>query len=137
MKAQFKILSGSRKGQVEVHSRAEISVGRHPECDMRFDPDADLEVSTRHAMIVRSAHSWIVRDLHSRNGTLVNGHRIIADTTLSDTDQIRFGKDGPNVECRTVADSVADTPPATFEHASSGPLRASTAGRSTPSAAAP
>ena len=45
MKAQFRILSGSRSGQVEVHSRKEITVGRHPSCDFRFDPDKDLDVS--------------------------------------------------------------------------------------------
>ncbi|MBI4501831.1 MAG: trypsin-like peptidase domain-containing protein [Gemmatimonadetes bacterium] len=109
MKAQLHILSGARAGQIEVHSGSEITVGRHPSNVLRFDPERDLDVSTRHAVIARSGNSWVVRDLQSRNGTLVNGHRIIADTKLGDTDQIRFGAEGPAVEFRLVADSVPDT----------------------------
>jgi S1-C subfamily serine protease len=125
VKAQFKILSGSRAGQVEVHSRAEIIVGRHPSCDFRFDPEKDLDVSARHASIHRSATGWFVKDLQSRNGTLVNGHRINGDTKLSETDQIRLGADGPTLEFRAVTDSVADTPPAVF--AAGAALRPSSA----------
>jgi S1-C subfamily serine protease/pSer/pThr/pTyr-binding forkhead associated (FHA) protein len=133
MKAQFRILSGARIGQTEVHSRKEITVGRHPSCDFRFDPDQDLDVSTRHATIARSGNNWIVRDLQSRNGTLVNGHPIKTDTKLDDTDQIQFGKDGPKVEFRAVADSVADTPPAVFPHEVEGArLRPSSNARPTP-----
>ena len=121
MKAHLKILSGSRAGQVEVHSRNEITVGRHPSCDLRFHPDLDLDVSTRHSVIARSGNGWIVRDLQSRNGTLVNGHRIGADTRLDNTDQIRFGAAGPTVEFRAVNDSVADTVAPLFETATAGP----------------
>ncbi|MBI4420938.1 MAG: trypsin-like peptidase domain-containing protein, partial [Gemmatimonadetes bacterium] len=58
-----------------------------------------------------------VKDLESRNGTLVNGHRITAETRIDDTDQIRFGPEGPLVEFRAVPDSVPDTPRPTFEQA--------------------
>ena len=109
MKAQLHILSGARAGQIEVYSAKEITVGRHPSNDLRFDPEQDLDVSTRHAVIARSGNHWVVRDLQSRNGTLVNGHKIAGDTKLDDTDQIRFGAEGPKVEFRLVADSVPDT----------------------------
>src|SRR3989338_1962426 len=109
MKAQLHILAGTRAGQVEVHSINEITVGRHPSSVLRFDPERDLDVSTRHAVIARSGTSWVVRDLQSRNGTLVNGHRITADTKLDDTDQIRFGAEGPSVGSRRVPVSVPDT----------------------------
>jgi pSer/pThr/pTyr-binding forkhead associated (FHA) protein/S1-C subfamily serine protease len=109
VKAQLHILTGARTGQVEVHSGKEITVGRHPSNLLRFDPERDLDVSTRHAIIARAGNNWVVRDLQSKNGTLVNGHPISGDTRLDDTDQIRFGAEGPKVEFRLVADSVPDT----------------------------
>ncbi len=100
MKAQLKILTGTRAGYTEVFSKAYIGIGRHPASDLRFDPERDLDVSTRHAAIVAQRDRWYVRDLGSRNGTLVNGHRITRDTNLSDTDQIRRGDEGTIVEFR-------------------------------------
>ncbi|HUQ70424.1 MAG TPA: trypsin-like peptidase domain-containing protein, partial [Planctomycetaceae bacterium] len=136
MKAQFKVLTGARAGQTEVHSANEFSVGRHASCDMRFHPDDDLDVSTRHALIARSGSGWVVRDLQSRNGTYVNGHRINGDTKLSETDQVRFGLNGPTIEFRTVPDSVIDTPKAVFTSAAGAPLRPSSGFRPTPASAA-
>jgi S1-C subfamily serine protease len=99
---------------------------------MRFHPDDDLDVSTRHAVIVRSGNGWAVRDLQSRNGTFVNGHRITGDTKLSETDQIRFGLNGPTIEFRSVPDSIADTPRAVFTSPGGAPLRPSSGARPTP-----
>ena len=118
MKAQLKILTGARAGYTEVFSKAYVGVGRHPQSDLRFDPERDLDVSARHAAIVCKDDRWYVRDLDSRNGTLVNGHRITRDTKLDDTDQIRFGTEGPIVEVRLVPAGTRDgvvargTPPA-------------------------
>ncbi len=118
MKAQLKILTGARAGYTEVFSKAYVGVGRHPQSDLRFDPERDLDVSARHAAIINKDDRWYVRDLESRNGTLVNGHRITRDTKLDDTDQIRFGVEGPIVEVRLVAAGTPDgvvargTPPA-------------------------
>jgi hypothetical protein len=123
VKAQFRILSGSRAGQTDVISKSEIVCGRHPSCDLQFDPEQDLDVSGRHAVIVRSEDAWTLRDLRSRNGTLVNGHPISADTRLDDTDQFQLGPGGPKVEFRTVADSVADTKPPTFTSSAGGAPR--------------
>ena len=108
MKAQLKILTGTRAGYTEVFSRAYIGIGRHPASDLRFDPERDLDVSARHAAIVAQQDRWYVRDLGSRNGTLVNGHRITRDTSLSDTDQIRFGDEGPIVEFRLARADAPD-----------------------------
>jgi len=92
-----------------VFSRPEITLGRHPQCDVQFDPVEDLQVSIRHALLLRDGDRWLVRDLGSRNGTFVNGHPITTDTRLDDTDQIRLGRDGPIVEFRLASDTVADT----------------------------
>lgn len=109
MKPQIKVLSGADAGQVFVLSKSYIAVGRHPASDLRFNPDKELDVSTRHAAILKQGDRWLVRDLGSRNGTLVNGHRVSGDLRLDDTDQIRFGADGPAVEFRLVPDSTPDT----------------------------
>jgi len=138
MKAQFRVLSGARKGQADVFSKSEITAGRHPACDLKFDPEQDLDVSGKHAAIVKSGSGWTLRDLQSRNGVLLNGHRIHADTHIDDTDQIQFGANGPKVEFRTVPDSVADTRPPVFTHrpSTAGPHR-ETGGHLAPHAADP
>lgn len=111
MKPQIKVLSGADAGQVFVFSKPYIAVGRHPASDLRFHPDKELDVSTRHAAILKQGEKWLVRDLGSRNGTLVNGHKVSGDVWLDDTDQIRFGADGPSVEFRLVSDATPDTGP--------------------------
>lgn len=109
MKPQFKILSGFTKGSTSVFSKSEILLGRHQGSDLRFDPEKELDVSARHAAVFRKGDRWYVRDAGSRNGTLVNGHAITAETKLDDTDQIRLGRDGPNIEFRLVPDSTPDS----------------------------
>ena len=111
MKLQVKVLSGARAGLTAVFSGATISVGRHPESVFQFDPERDLDVSTRHASFRHEGTSWFVRDVGSRNGTHVNGHRIQTETKLDDTDQIRFGTDGPRIEIRLVSDGTPDQAP--------------------------
>ncbi len=109
MKPQLKVLTGHSAGLVAVFSKAQITLGRHPSSDLRFDPDQELDVSARHAAIGRRGDQWYIRDLGSTNGTLVNGHRIAEETKLDDTDQIRLGAHGPIVEFRLVSDSTPDT----------------------------
>ncbi len=111
MKAQLRIVTGSRTGVTQVFSQDRITIGRHPDSALQLDPHHDLDVSTRHATIERQGDRWIVRDQGSRNGTYVNGHKIAADTRLDDTDQIRLGSDGPLIEFRTVPDKTPDTTP--------------------------
>ena len=48
-------------------------VGRHPECDIVLEVAA---VSRQHAKIIREMGSYLLEDLGSRNGTLLNGHKI-------------------------------------------------------------
>ena len=109
MKPQLRIVTGTPAGTVLVYSHHNITIGRHPDSDIAFDPHQDLEVSLRHAAIFRRADRWYLRDMGSRNGTLVNGHKITADSALSDTDQIQLGAGGPVIECRFVGGGVPDT----------------------------
>jgi S1-C subfamily serine protease len=107
VKAQFTIQSGSRAGQIDVLSQPFILVGRHPQCELRFDADQDLDVSARHASITLAGKLYVLRDLGSTNGTLVNGQRLTGDHVLAYKDMIQFGTSGPRVEFA----SIPDPPP--------------------------
>jgi S1-C subfamily serine protease len=140
MKLQLRVLGGARAGVAGVFSSAAVTLGRHPECEFVFDTETDLAVSARHATVAREGNHWVVRDLGSRNGTLVNGHKIRGDTRLDDTDQIRLGPDGPAVEVRLVPDATPDQAPArpatgTATPRATGPAR--TPGRQPSAPAAP
>lgn len=108
MKLQIKILSGGRKGGAAVFSKPAVAVGRHPSADIRFDPDFDLDVSARHAQLDLQDGHWYVRDLGSSNGTFINGYPLKTITRLGDTDQLRFGTNGPTMEIRLVPDTTPD-----------------------------
>ncbi len=108
MKPQLQILSGARTGHTEVFSKPSIAIGRHPSCDVRFDAERDLTVSARHAVVLKKGDRWYVRDTESSNGTLLNGHPVVADAALSDLDQIGVGIGGPVIEVRMVADRTPD-----------------------------
>lgn len=110
MKAKITFLGGGRKGATAVFSKAEVLIGRHPGADIRFDPELDLDVSSRHAQLDFKDGHWYVRDLGSSNGTLLNGHPLKTVARLSDTDQIRFGVNGPSLEIRLVPDNTPDQP---------------------------
>ncbi|HMD41392.1 MAG TPA: trypsin-like peptidase domain-containing protein [Candidatus Acidoferrum sp.] len=78
---------------------AELTIGRDPACDIKFDPNDDL-VSRRHSKItkVSDAPDYTIADLGSRNGTLVNKRRIFEPTKLNCGDLIQLGPDGPQFE---------------------------------------
>jgi S1-C subfamily serine protease len=105
MKAQFTFLSGSRAGQTDVLSQANISIGRHPQSELKFDPDKDLDVSSRHASVTLVGDLWVLRDLGSTNGTFVNGTRVTKDQVLVSKDIIGFGPSGPKLEFTSIPDA--------------------------------
>lgn len=109
MKAQFTVQSGARAGQIDLLGQTFISVGRHPECHLRFDPEQDLDVSSRHATITFESGFFVLRDLDSTNGTFVDGRRLSGDHMLADDDVIQFGANGPKVQFKIVR---GQTPPA-------------------------
>jgi hypothetical protein len=67
----------------------EVVVGRDPSNAINL---ADVSVSSRHARILRTPEGFVVEDLQSRNGTFVNGERVLAARTLADNDVVRFGR---------------------------------------------
>jgi serine protease Do len=101
-KILIKNSSKSKAGQTETFSASqfrELTIGRDPSCDVKFDPNDDL-VSRRHAKITRVSDvpEYTVADLGSRNGTLVNKKRIFEPTRLNCGDSVQLGPDGPQFE---------------------------------------
>ncbi len=64
------------------------TIGRDPACDLTL---ADPFVSTRHARVERRPGGFALRDLQSRNGTFLNGTRIV-ESILSIGDKVKFGE---------------------------------------------
>lgn len=66
-----------------------MTVGTLESNDVVLDADG---VSRVHAVLERFGDTWSVRDLGSRNGTFVNGARIIGDRALQAGDEILLGR---------------------------------------------
>lgn len=85
--------------QVIDMSGDEVSVGRGPECTLRFD---DGQVSRRHAVIRRLQDRYLIEDLLSANGTYLNEQRVRGCQPLSTEDVVRCG----SVVLRLVVDET-------------------------------
>jgi pSer/pThr/pTyr-binding forkhead associated (FHA) protein len=66
-----------------------LSIGADPTSDLLLAGDA--RISRLHAMLERIGGHWCVRDLDSRNGTFVNGARVVSERPLRSGDEIRVG----------------------------------------------
>jgi hypothetical protein len=90
-----------------------MTVGTLESNDVVVDADG---VSRVHAVLERFGDTWCVRDLGSRNGTFVNGGRIIGERALHPGDEILLGRlrllfRGPDRGTKTAA--IAEPPPLT------------------------
>jgi predicted component of type VI protein secretion system len=65
-----------------------FAVGRNASCQLSLD---DPLVSRRHALFEVGVGGVTVEDLNSRNGVIVNGHRIDAKISISVGDRILIG----------------------------------------------
>ena len=85
------IVSGSSEGDFYLLGRQPVIVGRDDTCHIQIVDDA---VSRRHLRIRlgREDKNYFAQDMQSANGTVVNEHRIAADTPLTDGDIIELGK---------------------------------------------
>ena len=90
-----------------------MTVGTLESNDVVVDGDG---VSRVHVVLERFGATWFVRDLGSRNGTFVNGGRIIGERALHSGDEIVLGRarllfHGPARGNETAA--IAQPPPLT------------------------
>ena len=75
--------------EVVVLEAPRVSMGKARSNDIVLD--SDPTVSRMHAVLERFAGGWCVRDLAARNGTFVNGQRLLGDRQLRSGDEIRLG----------------------------------------------
>jgi pSer/pThr/pTyr-binding forkhead associated (FHA) protein len=96
MIAKLIVASGKSAGRAISIKRNRLLIGRAEECDVR---PLSEDVSRRHCeVIVGPADVWVA-DLGSRNGTFVNGQRIVEKTQVADGDIIRVGVLELKVSC--------------------------------------
>jgi predicted component of type VI protein secretion system len=67
-----------------------VAVGKDDANDVAVPWDAT--VSQLHAVVERYPSGWCVRDVGSRNGTYLNGDRIVGDHVLRPGDEVRVGE---------------------------------------------
>jgi pSer/pThr/pTyr-binding forkhead associated (FHA) protein len=66
-----------------------VLLGRSRDCDCVV---SEPSVSRRHAELRRQGRHWLVRDLGSRNGTRVNGLRVLEETEVRPGDRLSLGE---------------------------------------------
>ena len=86
--AYLVVIDGDHRREVTLEG-AVVTVGRGEDCEVVLP--ADETVSRRHVRLDRSDAGWTVTDLGSRNGTFVNGRRVIATTDLGEDDRVLLG----------------------------------------------
>ena len=69
---------------------ARLSLGASPRADIVVDGDAT--VSNLHLVLELIGSAWFVRDLGARNGTYLNGDRVIGDRALRHGDELLVGR---------------------------------------------
>ena len=76
---------------VPLEAGRQFMIGRRAEAEIRLDWDA--RVSGLHAELRRLGSQWlVVDDGLSRNGTYLNGERVVGRRRLRDGDQLRVGR---------------------------------------------
>jgi len=114
MSIRLRIVQGRPAGKSMVFPRGEYVFGRGAECHVR--PNSDW-VSRQHCLLRVTAEGAFLRDLGSRNGTLINGTRLVDECHLQHGDQLQIG---PLVFEVLLGEPAADPAPVTLE-APSGP----------------
>jgi pSer/pThr/pTyr-binding forkhead associated (FHA) protein len=87
-RVRLRVVQGRPQGKSLVFSTGEYVVGRGAECHVR--PISDW-VSRQHCLLRVGSKGVFLKDLGSRNGTLVNGQRLLVERRLEEGDQIQIG----------------------------------------------
>ncbi|HUA03401.1 MAG TPA: FHA domain-containing protein [Solirubrobacteraceae bacterium] len=83
-----------------------VTIGRDPAAEVSLPWDA--EVSRTHALLEQVGRGWtLVDDGLSRNGSFVNGQRVVGRRRLADKDNLVFG--GTSVTYRETSGGITQT----------------------------
>jgi len=86
---QFAFLLPATKGQgAAIELKEYFSIGRDPQNHLCL---SDSYVSSRHARIEKRGTQFIIRDLQSRNGSYLNGSKVL-EANLKINDHLQFGE---------------------------------------------
>jgi pSer/pThr/pTyr-binding forkhead associated (FHA) protein len=88
MKVKLRIVQGRPEGKNMLFPHGEYVFGRGAECHVR--PNSDW-VSRQHCLLRVTTEGAFLRDLGSRNGTLINGTRLVDEVALKHGDQVQIG----------------------------------------------
>jgi predicted component of type VI protein secretion system len=88
MEVRLKILVGQNVGHELPIRGPKFLVGRAEDCNLRARSDL---ISRHHCAILVEPGLAVVRDFGSKNGTLVNGERVIGEHELHNGDQLTIG----------------------------------------------
>ncbi len=102
-------IDGPLKGEIQEFLDPEISMGRHPSCQVQFPKDLAM-ISRKHARIVREGNRFKLVD-QSANGTFVNGKRV-TEAYLKSGDVLILAQGGPKVSFLTRIEEVRPQPQA-------------------------
>jgi pSer/pThr/pTyr-binding forkhead associated (FHA) protein len=86
---RLEIHSGAADPFHRFFTQSELTLGRDPACELRFDDEA---VSARHAQFSFHHGQWWVEDLHSTNGTKLNQGKLTTAAVLMNGDEVRCGQ---------------------------------------------
>jgi len=88
-RASLVVLAGPRVGTLIRLDSIQLDIGRSLRAELCLDDDG---VSRHHARIKRVGDAVWVEDLESRNGTFVNGVKVVEPVQLADGDKIHVGR---------------------------------------------
>lgn len=88
MTVKLLIVHGRPQGKSLLFPDGEYVFGRGAECHIR--PNSEW-VSRQHCLLRVTPEGTYVRDLGSRNGTLINGVRVVSEHRLEPGDQLQVG----------------------------------------------
>jgi pSer/pThr/pTyr-binding forkhead associated (FHA) protein len=88
MEVKLLVVHGRPQRKSLVFPRGSYVFGRGAECHIR--PNSEW-VSRQHCQLLVTSEAASIRDLGSRNGTLINGERVVGERDLADGDEIQIG----------------------------------------------
>lgn len=88
MEVRLKVLVGKNAGQELAVPGPKFFIGRAEDCQLR--PRSDL-ISRHHCVLLIEESFVAIRDFGSKNGTLINGERIVGEHELKQGDHLTIG----------------------------------------------